>query len=84
MHPSLTTAVAAAQRQELLASAAATRRARQARRARRARRADVGRNGVLGTRPVSMPWPGAANAAAAAASPAGCQPSAALRPANWR
>jgi hypothetical protein len=70
MHPSLTTAVAAAQRQELLASAAATRRARQARRARRARRADVGRTGVLGTRPVSMPRP-------AVESPA-------LRPANCR
>jgi hypothetical protein len=82
MNPSLTTAVAAAQRQDALASAAASRRARQARRARRARRADVGlgRTSLLGARPVTMiPKP-----AAAAASPAGCQPSAALRSANWR
>jgi hypothetical protein len=81
MNPSLVTAVAAAQRQDALASAAASRRARQARRARRARRADagLGRTGLLGARPVTMPKP-----AVAAASPAGCQPSAALRPANWR
>lgn len=81
MNPSLTTAVAAAQRQDALASAAASRRARQARRARRARRADagLGRTGLLGARHVTMP-----RTAAAAASPAGCQSSAALRPANWR
>ena len=65
MHPSLTTAVAAAQRQEMLASAAATRRARQARRARRARRADVRRSGGLGSRPVTMPWPGSDDASMA-------------------
>lgn len=86
MNPSLVTAVAAAQRQDALASAAASRRARQARRARRARRADagLGRTGLLGARPVTMPRPRAGNAMAAAASPAGCQPSAALRPASWR
>lgn len=79
MSPSLVTAVAAAQRQDALASAAASRRARQARRARRARRGADGRPSLLGGRHVTMPSP-----SAAAASPAGCQPSAALRSVSWR
>ena len=77
MHPSLTTAVAAAQREELLASAAASRRARQARRDRRARRARRASLPIaLGSGQVSVPQP------RAAANPAPCLQTAGHRPAH--